>query len=65
LATIEVRGLRKTYGATVAVDEMDLDVAEGEILGILDLMDRQDDHRRVRAYSDPNQPWRSERKAAA
>ena len=35
MATIEVRGLRKTYGATVAVDEIDLDVAEGEILGIL------------------------------
>jgi ABC-2 type transport system ATP-binding protein len=32
---IKVRGLRKTYGATVAVDEIDLDVAEGEILGIL------------------------------
>jgi len=35
MATIEVRGLRKTYGATVAVDEIDLDVAEGEVLGIL------------------------------
>ncbi len=35
MATIEVRGLCKTYGATVAVDEIDLDVAEGEILGIL------------------------------
>jgi ABC-2 type transport system ATP-binding protein len=35
MATIEVRGLRKTYGATVAVDTIDLDVAEGEILGIL------------------------------
>ena len=35
MATIEVRGLRKAYGATVAVDEIDLDVAEGEILGIL------------------------------
>jgi ABC-2 type transport system ATP-binding protein len=35
MATIEVRGLRKTYGTTVAVDELDLDVAEGEILGIL------------------------------
>lgn len=35
MATIEVRGLRKTYGAIVAVDTIDLDVAEGEILGIL------------------------------
>jgi ABC-2 type transport system ATP-binding protein len=35
MATIEVRDLRKTYGATVAVDTIDLDVAEGEILGIL------------------------------
>ncbi len=35
MATIEVRGLRKIYGATVAVDTIDLDVAEGEILGIL------------------------------
>jgi ABC-2 type transport system ATP-binding protein len=35
MATIEVRGLRKTYGATVAVDTIDLDVAEGEIVGIL------------------------------
>ena len=35
MATIEVRGLRKTYGTTVAVDGIDLDVAEGEILGIL------------------------------
>lgn len=30
-----MRGLRKTYGSTVAVDHIDLDVAEGEILGIL------------------------------
>lgn len=35
MPTIEVRGLRKTYGATVAVDTMDLDVSDGEILGIL------------------------------
>lgn len=35
MATIEVRGLRKTYGATMAVDKIDLDVAEGEILGML------------------------------
>ncbi|GAB3108251.1 ABC transporter ATP-binding protein [Streptomyces calidiresistens] len=35
MPTIEVRGLRKTYGTTVAVDHIDLDVAEGEILGIL------------------------------
>lgn len=35
MGTIEVRGLRKTYGATVAVDKIDLDVSDGEILGIL------------------------------
>ncbi len=32
---VEVRGLRKTYGSTVAVDHLDLDVEEGEIFGIL------------------------------
>lgn len=35
MSTIEVRDLRKTYGDTIAVDHIDLDVAEGEILGIL------------------------------
>lgn len=35
MSTIEVRGLRKSYGNVVAVDGIDLDVAEGEILGIL------------------------------
>lgn len=35
MAMIEVRGLRKTYGEVVAVDHIDLDVGEGEILGIL------------------------------
>ena len=35
MATIEVRGLQKRYGSTIAVDGIDLDVAEGEILGIL------------------------------
>jgi ABC-2 type transport system ATP-binding protein len=32
---IEVHGLRKTYGATVAVDSIDLAVDEGEIFGVL------------------------------
>lgn len=32
---IEVRGLRKTYGDFVAVDGIDLDVADGEILAFL------------------------------
>lgn len=31
---IEVRGLRKVYGGTIAVDAIDLDVARGEIVGI-------------------------------
>ena len=29
------RGLRKTYGSTVAVDQLDLDVPEGAVLGML------------------------------
>ena len=32
---IEVRGLRKSYGQSVAVDGIDLSVAEGEIFGLL------------------------------
>lgn len=32
---IEVRGLRKVYGPTVAVDEVDLEVTRGEIFGIV------------------------------
>lgn len=35
MAIVEVRGLRKTYGPTVAVDDLDLDVDDGEIFGIL------------------------------
>lgn len=35
MAIVEVRELRKVYGDTVAVDGIDLDVAEGTILGIL------------------------------
>jgi len=35
MTIIEVRGLRKSYGDTIAVDGIDLDVREGEILGIL------------------------------
>ncbi|WP_308294157.1 ABC transporter ATP-binding protein [Streptomyces sp. ST2-7A] len=34
MPSIEARGPRKTYGTTVAVDDIDLDVDEGEILGI-------------------------------
>ncbi|MDN5790553.1 MAG: ABC transporter ATP-binding protein [Micrococcales bacterium] len=32
---IEIHGLRKTFGPTVALDGLDLDVDEGEILGFL------------------------------
>lgn len=32
---IEVRGLRKTYGDTVAVDHLDLSLAPGEIVGLM------------------------------
>jgi ABC-2 type transport system ATP-binding protein len=35
MATIEARGLRKTYGTTVALDGIDLHVEEGRILGII------------------------------
>jgi len=35
MTLIEVRGLRKRYGKVVAIDGIDLDVEEGEILGIL------------------------------
>ena len=34
-AVIEVRGLHKEYGTTIAVDDVSFDVAEGEIFGIL------------------------------
>ena len=35
MADIEARGLRKTYGATVALDGIDLDVPDGRILGLI------------------------------
>jgi ABC-2 type transport system ATP-binding protein len=35
MAYIEARGLRKTYGATVAVDGIDLQVEEGRIVGLI------------------------------
>lgn len=35
MALVEVRDLRKSYGATRAVDGIDLDVHEGEVLGVL------------------------------
>jgi ABC-2 type transport system ATP-binding protein len=35
MACIEARGLRKTYGTTVALDGIDLRVEEGRILGIV------------------------------
>ena len=35
MATIEARGLRKVYGATVALDHVNLRVEEGRILGII------------------------------
>src|SRR5881296_1089539 len=35
MATIEARGLRKTFGATVALDGIDLRVEEGRILGLI------------------------------
>jgi ABC-2 type transport system ATP-binding protein len=35
MATIEARGLRKTFGTTVALDGIDLNVEEGRILGMI------------------------------
>jgi ABC-2 type transport system ATP-binding protein len=35
MATIEARGLRKSYGATIALDGIDLHVEEGRILGLI------------------------------
>ena len=35
MATIEARGLRKTYGATTALDGVNLKVEEGRILGLI------------------------------
>src|SRR5689334_18819220 len=35
MATIDARGLRKTYGATRALDGVDLKVEEGRILGLI------------------------------
>ena len=35
MATIEARGLRKVFGTTIALDDVDLRVEEGRILGII------------------------------
>jgi len=35
MACIEARGLRKTFGTTVALDGIDLRVEEGRILGLI------------------------------
>jgi ABC-2 type transport system ATP-binding protein len=35
MATIEARGLRKTFGTTIALDNVDLRVEEGRILGLI------------------------------
>jgi ABC-2 type transport system ATP-binding protein len=35
VACIEARGLRKSYGATVALDGVDLETAEGRIVGLI------------------------------
>jgi ABC-2 type transport system ATP-binding protein len=35
MACIEARGLRKTFGATIALDGIDLQVEEGRILGVI------------------------------
>lgn len=35
MTNIEARGLRKTYGSTVALDRIDLQIAEGRIVGLI------------------------------
>src|ERR1700679_3928677 len=35
MSCIEARGLRKTYGSTVALDGIDLTVEEGRIVGLI------------------------------
>src|SRR4051812_6232829 len=35
MACIEARGLRKSYGSTVALDSIDLRIEEGRILGLI------------------------------
>ena len=35
MATIEARGLRKTFGTTVALEGIDLHIEEGRILGMI------------------------------
>ena len=35
MACISARGLRKTYGSTVALDGVTLNVEEGRILGLI------------------------------
>jgi ABC-2 type transport system ATP-binding protein len=35
MSTIEARGLRKTYGSTIALDGVDIRVEEGRILGLI------------------------------
>src|ERR1700681_2088346 len=37
MATIEARGLRKVFGTTIALDNIDLRVDEGRILGLIGL----------------------------
>ena len=34
-AVIQVSGVRKTYGATVAIDEVSFEVNDGEIFGLI------------------------------
>jgi ABC-type uncharacterized transport system ATPase subunit len=38
---------RKTYGKTLAVDDLSLEVSEGEIFGMVNRMVQENDHHRV------------------
>ena len=35
LSVIQVSGIRKTYGSTIAIDEVSFEVNEGEIFGLI------------------------------
>jgi ABC-2 type transport system ATP-binding protein len=35
MSAIHAQGLRRTFGEVVAIDQLDLDVAEGEIFGLV------------------------------
>ena len=47
---IEIKNLTKCYGDLIALDDFSLDVYEGEILGLLDLMAVVNRQLSIRSY---------------